>query len=154
VEDTRLVTHRSDDVIADAALAALLLCPAGQRWVRVVGFRYAGRERLPMAMTTIYLNAAFGGIRQLIGTQKVPVYTLIERQYGQTIVEVRQQISAQTLAAADARELKVKAGSAGLVVTRHYIGADGRVLEVAVNLHPADRFSYSMSLHLQRPAGT
>jgi len=153
VEDTRLVTTEAEDVIADEALAELLRCPPGQRWVKVTGFRYAGKAKLPMALTEIYINAAYGGIRKLIGTMKVPVYTLLEKQYGVTIVEVAQEISATTIGAADARRLSVKPGSAGLVVTRRYLGDNDRPVEVAVNLHPADRFSYSMSMRLQVPAG-
>ena len=153
VEDTRLVTHSSEDVIADGSLAELLKCPVGQRWVHVAGYRYAGRDKLPIALTRIYINAAYGGIQKLIGTLKVPVYTLIERQYGETVVEVKQEIRATTLGAGEARELKVKRGSAGLEIIRRYVGKNGRVLEVAVNLHPADRFSYSMTLRLQPPAG-
>lgn len=152
VADTRLVTTAAADVIADEFLAELLRCPVGQRWVKVTGFRYAGKEKLPMALTEIYINAAYGGVRKLIGTLKVPVYTLIEKQYGITIVEVKQEIRAATIGAADAKRLSVKPGSAGLVVTRRYFGDNDRPIEVAVNLHPADRFSYSMSMRLQVPA--
>jgi GntR family transcriptional regulator len=152
VQETRLVTTRAIDVIADAALAQLLRCPEGQRWVRVSGFRYAGKQKLPMALSEIYITAAYGGIRNLIGTMKVPVYSLIEKQYGVTIVEVRQEIGATLIGAAQAKLLKVDAGSAGLVVTRRYFGDNDRPIEVAVNLHPADRFSYSMSLRLQPPS--
>jgi len=156
VEDTRLVTSDAADVIADAELASLLKCPEGQRWVRVTGFRYAGKDKLPMAFTQVYINAAYGGIRKLVGTLKVPVYTLIEREYGVTIVEVKQEIRATTISAADAKLLSVKPRSAGLVVIRHYFADNNRLLEVGVNLHPAERFSYSMSLRLQAPpvAGT
>lgn len=151
VQETRLVTTHATDVIADGALAQLLRCPEGQRWVRVSGFRYAGKQKLPMALSEIYITAAYGGIRNLIGTMKVPVYSLIEKQYGVTIVEVRQEIGATLIGAAQAKLLKVDAGSAGLVVTRRYFGDNDRPIEVAVNLHPADRFSYSMSLRLQPP---
>lgn len=152
VEDTRLVTTEAEDVIADAPLAELLKCPPGQRWVKVRGFRYAGKGKLPMALTDIYINAAYGGVRRLIGTMKVPVYTLIERHYGITIVEVRQDISATVIGVADAKRLSVKPGSAGLVVTRRYLGGNDRPIEVAVNLHPSERYSYSMSMRLRVPA--
>ena len=152
VEDTRLVTTAAADIIADARLADLLQCPLGQRWVKVTGCRYAGRAKLPMALTDIYINAAYGGVRKLIGAMKLPVYTLIEKQYGITIGEVRQEISATLIGAADAKRLSVKPHSAGLVVTRRYLGENDRPIEVAVNLHPAARFSYSMSLRLQLPA--
>jgi DNA-binding GntR family transcriptional regulator len=153
VEETRLVTAAAADVIAGAALADLLRCPAGQRWIRVTGLRYAGKEKLPMALSDIYINAAYGGIRRRIGTIKVPVYTLIEKQYGISVVAVQQEIRASLIGAADARRLSVKPGSAGLVVTRRYFDPADRTIEVAVNLHPADRFSYSMSMRLQAAAG-
>lgn len=152
VEDTRLVITEAEDVIADEPLAELLKCPPGQRWVKVRGYRYAGQDKLPMARSDIYINAAYGSVRKLIGTMKVPVYTLIEKQYGITIVEVKQEIRAIIVGAADAQRLSVKPGSAGLVVTRRYLDGNDRPIEVAVNLHPADRFSYSMSMRLQLPA--
>ena len=153
VQETRLVTTQAADIIADGALAQLLRCPEGQRWVRVTGFRYAGKRKLPISLSEIYIVAAYGGIRKLIGTMKVPVYAMIEKQYGVSIVEVQQEIAATLVGAAEAKLLKVDAGSAGLVVTRRYFGDNGRPIEVAINLHPADRFSYSMSLRLQGPAG-
>ena len=153
VEDTRLVTTQAEDVIADEALAAVLKCPPGQRWVKVTGFRHVNKGKLPMALTDIYISAAYGGIRKLIGTMKVPVYTMLEKQYSLTIVEVQQEISATIIGAADAKRLSVKPGSAGLVVTRRYLNDNDHTIEVAVNLHPADRFSYSMSMRLQVPSG-
>lgn len=152
VEDTVLVTTRAEDVIADEALAEVLKCPPGQRWVKVTGFRHVNNGgELPIALTDIYISAAYGSIRKLIGTMKVPVYTLIEKQYSLTIVEVQQNISATIIGPAEAERLKVEPGSAGLVVTRRYLNDDDRAIEVAVNVHPADRFSYSMSLRLQKP---
>jgi DNA-binding GntR family transcriptional regulator len=152
VEDTSLVTTQAEDVIADETLSELLKCPPGHRWVKVTGFRNVNKGKLPMALTDIYINAAYGGIRKLIGTMKVPVYTLIEKQYGVTIVEVQQEISATIISPADAKRLSVKQGSAGLVVTRRYLNDNDRIIEVAINLHPADRFSYSMSMRLRMPA--
>jgi GntR family transcriptional regulator len=152
VADTRLVTSETNDVIADEMLAEKLRCGAGQRWVCVSGFRYVGKEKLPMALSSIYINPAYGGIRNLDGTLKVPVYTLIEKQYGVTIVEVQQETRAITVDAVQAKQLKVKAGTAALLVIRRYLGVNDHVLEIALNLHPAERFSYSNSLRLHLPA--
>jgi GntR family transcriptional regulator len=154
VEETRLLIAQSEDLIASVPLAELLRCPSGQRWIRVTGLRYAGREKLPMALSHIYINAAYGEIRKRIGTMKVPIYTLIEQQYGISIVAVEQEIRASIIGAADARRLGVKPASAGLVVTRRYFDDSDRTIEVAVNLHPTDRFSYSMSMRLQAAAPT
>jgi len=152
VADTRLVTSATRDVIADHALAETLRCGIGQRWICVSGFRYVGKEKRPMAFTEIYINPTYGGVRKLIGTLKVPVYTLIEKQYGVTIVEVKQEIRAITVNPTEAKRLGVKPGSAALLITRRYLGANDHVLEIALNLHPGDRFSYSNSLRLHIPA--
>ena len=101
VEDTRLVMHASKDVIADAALAGLLACPVGQRWRQLSGHRYAGRGKLPIALTDVYINAAYSGIETLIGTLKVPVYRLIEATYGESVAEVQQTIRAVTIRTAN-----------------------------------------------------
>lgn len=146
VEETRLVTKEVKDVLAIGELSELLACPPGQRWLYARAWRYIGRGKDPIALTHIYVNAAYAGIKDLIGAPNVPVYSLIERQYGERVAEVKQRIDAKILAPDEAAALNVPSGSAALVITRHYYAASGRLLEVAVNLHPADRFSYSMSL--------
>ena len=55
-----------------------------------------------------------------------------------------------TVPGALAPKLKVPAGSAALEIERVYKSAKHRVIEVAFNLHPADRFSYSISLRPER----
>ena len=46
--------------------------------------------------------------------------------------------------------LDVEPGSAALEIERVYKSAKDRVIEVAFNLHPAERFSYSISLRPER----
>lgn len=146
VEETRLVIKELKDVLAVGELSELLACPPGQRWLYARAWRYVGRSKDPIALTHIYVHAAYSGIKGLIGAPNVPVYSLIERQYGERVAEVKQRIDAKILGADEAQALNVPEGSAALMITRHYHAASGRLLEVAVNLHPADRFSYSMSL--------
>ncbi len=50
-----------------------------------------------------------------------------------------------------AKALDVRPGSAALCIARHDYAASGALLEVAINLHPADRFSDTMSLHMNHP---
>jgi GntR family transcriptional regulator len=154
VEETRLVVKHLEDVIADDHLADLLECPVGQRWLHARGFRHVGRGKEPIALTDVYVPAAYSGIKEAIGSMRVPVYTLIERQYGERVTEVKQRIDAIVIGAKEAKALDVRRGSAALVVTRRYYAASGALLEVAVNLHPADRFSYTMSLHVNRDGKT
>jgi GntR family transcriptional regulator len=150
-ENTRLVVRTQREVAAAGGLCELLRCKAGMRWLVFEGTRFAGRSSVPMAHTQVYIPAAYGAIRQYIGSLKVAIYTLIEKHFDERIVEVRQEIGALPLNAKIARLLHVRPGCAGLSITRHYFGADERLLEVAVNLHPAlDRYRYSMRLRLER----
>lgn len=149
VEETRLVTKEVTDVVATDELSQLLDCPPGQRWLHAWCYRYLGDSEEPIALTYIYVNIAYAGIKELIGAPSVPVYSLIERQYGEQVVEVKQRIDARVITPDEAKLLDVDSGTAALVITRHYYAASGALVEAAVNLHPAERFSYSMSL---RPA--
>jgi GntR family transcriptional regulator len=47
--------------------------------------------------------------------------------------------------------LKVAEGSAALTTVRRYCDADGRVFEVSIAVHPAQR--YTFNFHMQREKG-
>ncbi len=64
VEETRLVVQRLEDVIADEELADLLECPVGQRWLHANGSRHVGRSKEPIALTDVYVMAAYAGTRR------------------------------------------------------------------------------------------
>ena len=150
-QNTRLVVGSAREVVAAGPLCDLLRCKAGQHWLLFEGPRFVGRATVPMAHTQVYIPPAYGDvIRQYIGSLKVPIYTLIEKHFDERIVEVRQEVGAVTLGPEIARLLHVRSGSAGLSITRHYFGADDRLLEVAVNIHPSlDHYRYSTRLRLQ-----
>lgn len=148
-KDMRLDVRAVEQVTADAALAALLECKRGRSWMKVSALRYAGGSREPVCFTTIYISAAFAAISTQIGKNRLPVYTLIEKQYGERVREIRQDISAVTIDAKLATALKVRAGTPALEITRHYLNAADQLIEVAVNVYPAERFSYSMRLRVE-----
>jgi GntR family transcriptional regulator len=115
----------------------------------VTGFRYTKKDKLPIALTEIYINPSYADVQRLIGTHKVPVHTLIERQFGVAISEVRQEIRATEVGAEAAKKLQMKQGSAGLLVTRFYLDAKDQAIEITSNLHPATRFVYGTTLRLK-----
>ena len=133
-------------ITADAALAEQLGSRIGKVWMHVQGVRRSSDKKAPMSWTDVYIEKAFGGVVKDIGVRRIAVYTLIERKYGETIVEIQQDIQAALVPKERAAILGVKAGSPALLITRRYYGAGGRLIEVALNLHPADRFMYSMRL--------
>lgn len=144
--ETVLDVLSSNKVTADAALADQLGSRIGKVWMHVQGVRRSAEKKQPMSWTDVYIDKAFGGVIKDIGVRRIAVYTLIERKYGETIVEIQQDIQAALVPKERAAVLGVKPGAPALLITRRYYGAGGRLIEVALNLHPAERFIYSMRL--------
>jgi GntR family transcriptional regulator len=136
------------EVTADDKLAAMLQCKPGQRWLKYMGQRHAGDDDEPICYTEVFVSYEFASIRDVISRSRIAVYALIEKHFNVQFREVRQQIAAVGIPAKAATSLGVKRGSPGLAITRHYVSADDRVLEVAFSIYPAERFSYSMRLRL------
>jgi GntR family transcriptional regulator len=152
--ETRYRPDGAGFVTVDALLAARLGCAVGTRWLRVEGFRYAGDAALPICWTEVFVRAEYDRVGDLIFHQPGPVYTLIEALYGERVAEVQQTLRATALPMAVARGLSAEPGSMGLEIARAYRTAAGRLIEVAFNLHPADRFVYTMTLRRGDLTGT
>jgi GntR family transcriptional regulator len=112
--------------------------------------RYAADGKPPIYWTDVYVHSAYAAVRSLIGKRTGPIYTWIEEMYGERVVEVVQTLRAATIPDAVAAGLEATPGSAALEIERVYKSAKHRVIEVAFNLHPAERFSYSISLRPER----
>jgi DNA-binding GntR family transcriptional regulator len=142
----------SEEIEAGEDDAELLRCQTGQRWIMFETVRSFASNGVPMVRSRAYVPPEYAGIVKQVPGRREPMYTLIEREYGQPVVEVQQEFSARQVGAREARILKVKAGSAGLHVTRHYFGESDRLLLVTLSLYPSDRFSYAMRLRHSRKA--
>lgn len=134
------------EIDADTDEAELLRCLVGQRWIKVESTRAFIRQEVPLGLIHAYLPPAFSGALKLIAMRKEPMYTALEMVSGEQIYEVEQEFRAVTISARQARILKVKAGSAGLYVIRHYLNSSGKLMLVTLSVYPADRFSYAMRL--------
>jgi DNA-binding GntR family transcriptional regulator len=66
--------------------------------------------------------------------------------YGVHVGSVEQVLSAEPIPRAIAPTLRAEAGSMGIAIRRMYRLTGGELVEVAFNLHPSDRFSYSVTL--------
>lgn len=77
------------------------------------------------------------------------MYGLVERYYGERIVEVQQEIGAVSIEPRVAAMLGVKHGAAGLQVLRYYIGRGKRLLSVSMNIYPGNRFKFSTRWQLE-----
>lgn len=127
----------------------------GEEWTYALGVRHttepvrAGKATAasrPFCITRLFLNPELTGIGALLRERHTAVYALIERVYGFTIERVEQELSGTVLDADDAANLGCLPGAPALRIVRRYYGTQGRLLEVADNVHPSDRFSYRMQL--------
>jgi DNA-binding GntR family transcriptional regulator len=149
--DTELRFVYVGRITLSKALARELDAAAGQEWVYAVGLRVAPaaegtQPSRPICITRLYLNPVLKGVEAKLRGRKGAVYALIEADYGLGIERVEQELQGVVLDADDAANLGARAGDPALRVVRRYFDERGRLLEMAENVHPSDRFSYRMQL--------
>jgi GntR family transcriptional regulator len=130
----------------DDKLASRTGIASGEQWLSVRGFRHTEGSELPVCWTEVYINREFAAVGRLLPRHRGPIFHLIEDLFGQSIVEVHQEIAAALVSPALAAGLKVKAGATALEVQRTYKLASGKIAQVAINTHPASRFRHSMTM--------
>lgn len=147
---TRYRVKSTGAISAGRALAQRLGCAAGTQWLHLEGFRYVPGEDLPFCWTEVYVSAAYAGVAELVGKKAGPIYALIEETYGERVTEIEQTLRVVAVRKPVAPGLGVAPGSAAVEIRRTYRLATGELAEIAFNLHPADRFSYSLTLRRRR----
>jgi DNA-binding GntR family transcriptional regulator len=141
IEDVRPTT-------LDRNTARRLEAPVGSEWILMSATRVdVSKSRAPVAWADIYIDATFERIVDDVRRHPdVLVSSLIEREFGLAIAEIRQVVSGMLIEAPLANVLGVKPGSAGLRLVRQYKSAGGRILEITDTCYPADRVSVSFQL--------
>ncbi len=142
----RFAINTIEMVVADDKLASRIGVASGEEWLSVRGFRHTEGSELPVCWTEVYINREFAAVGRLLQRHTGPIFHLIEDLFGQSIVEVHQEIAAALVSAELARGLKVKAGASALEVQRTYKLATGKIAQVAINTHPAARFRHAMTM--------
>ena len=137
-------------IVVDAKLAARLGIANGEEWLSVRGFRHTEGNEFPVCWTEVYINREFAAVGRLLQRHTGPIFHLIEDLFGQSIVEVHQEIVAALMSLALAAGLKVKAGTTALEVQRTYKLATGKIAQVAINTYPAARFRHWMTMRRVR----
>jgi GntR family transcriptional regulator len=151
-------THRREIrgqrmVTADAALARLLGCRTGRKWLRISTLRRDARAGSPpVACTEVYVDPAYAELPDLASAEPDTLMsTLIERRYGRHIAEIRQEVEAILVPPDLAAPLHAREGAAALRVVRRYLDAAAEMFEVTVSIHCTDGFTISTRLQRDRP---
>jgi GntR family transcriptional regulator len=145
-ERTVFRVTESKTVAASGKLAVELGCRAGRPWLCLGGPREEPGRTAPLCWLTVYVDHRFAAHFAEPRTHTTALFSQIEHEYGEAIVEVDQEIAAVVLDAADAARLRAGAGDAALLITRRYFAPGRRLIELSHSLHPADRFRYAMTL--------
>jgi GntR family transcriptional regulator len=142
--DTVLQLLKKETVeLDDASLCAMLEAKPGETWLRLEGVRRSPESADPICHTEVYIQPAFRSLSGFEEAPHTPIYALIERQFGEQIAQVQQEIRAVSLPAHIAKIVNAKARTPALWLSRRYFNKRGEIVEVAISIHPADRFSYS-----------
>src|ERR1700759_926170 len=144
--DVRFAIEAIEMVEIDDKLAARTGIPSGEQWLSVRGLRHTEGSELPVCWSEVFINREFAAIGRLLQRHTGPIFHLIEDLFGQSIVEVHQEIAAALIPPELAGRLKAKAGATALEVQRTYKLATGRIAQVAINTHPASRFRHAMTM--------
>jgi DNA-binding GntR family transcriptional regulator len=143
--ETEMRVIRSLDVEARGKLAAELGCRPGRRWRYFEGPRFHAPTEPAFCWSEVWLDGRLAPIVRGVESFRSAVFTLVERESGEHIGEIRQDIRPCTIPQARAAALGATAGDLALEITRRYYAAAGRLLQMSKTTLPADRFSYSMT---------
>lgn len=116
--------------------------------LKLAGVRVdAEGQKSPLSYSEIYLNSAYSTVVDDPEDVPEPFYRKIVRLFGQRISGIGQEVSAISMAPHQARGLGQPDGAPGLLIIRHFYGLDRELLEVTVNVHPAENFSLRLFLN-------
>jgi DNA-binding GntR family transcriptional regulator len=132
-------------------LAARIGVPEGDEWLAVHGFRHEDGADSPVCWTEYYINREFAAVGRLLPRHHGPIFPLIEDLFAVSIAEVSQEIASVLISREQAVRHLVPEGSAALQARRVYKTADGKIVQVTINIYPASRFKLSMTMRRIRP---
>ncbi|MCZ2495172.1 GntR family transcriptional regulator [Xylophilus sp. Kf1] len=145
------VLQSTRTVVADRALARQIGCDPGSRWLKISFMRMDGSAvAQPMGWTDVYVDEEQGDVsdlpRRIAESPDVLVATLLETHFGRRVARVRQDVQGSAVPPELAAALQAEAGSPALRIVRRYLDDAGRLIDLSVTLHPADRYTFSVQL--------
>ena len=145
-QESELLIEHSRTLVARGALATALGCRAGHRWLHLAGPRTADGEARPFSWVNIYVSGRIAQQMKIPPALRSALFQVIEKQTGNTITDIQQEIRAVVVGADIAERIEARAGSPALEITRRYFSTGRRLVLVSVSLLPADRFFYSVAI--------
>lgn len=119
--------------------------PVGDNWTTITGLRFSDVDARPVCTTRVYVNDALETVASRLDQPFHIIRDFHEIAFEIRVEKLDQTVRATTIDVDDARALRAETGSVALRSTRRYLSEDGTVIQVADSIHPADRFSISMT---------
>ena len=107
-------------------------------------------EEPPVCVVEVYLPSRFAGVGRFLGGKSGPIYALVETIYGESIIEVEQNLRALPATPVIAERLGLKDAEMVIEIRRVYKLLDGQTAEVTYNYYNAQQFNFSMNLRRVR----
>ena len=141
-----------EETVVDLALAKVLGCPGGSRWLRISSLRTDGGRKLrPIGWTDVYVDPSYSEVGAMVReAPEILISSLIETRYGRRIARIQQEINAVSMPKELAEPLHAEAGAPALRIVRRYLDSADVAFEISVSIHPADRFTVSPELNRTR----
>ena len=125
-EQMELSVLEAKEITCDTALAELLACRQGTRWLRVDTLRAMPGDSHPVCMTTAYIDLRFPDLAKHVEDLSGIISAMLEREYGVRIARIEQSIQAVRLGKRQAKLLHALDGGPALrAVRRYYITMTG-----------------------------
>ncbi|MBU74673.1 MAG: hypothetical protein CMM73_03080 [Rhodospirillaceae bacterium] len=141
----RIVTGQND-AVCDDVLAARLGAPLGSRWIHISQHRNDLDSGEMLVWGDVYIDRQFTGITTRIADYEGFICDLIEEEYGIAVSEIKQTIRPITIPNTICAEMKLPTQSLGLEMTRRYLNHLKQPVEVSINIFPAARSAYTITL--------
>lgn len=117
-----------------------------ENWLYLRGHGKVDNVPNTKALVAIYIDAKFAAASRFIGVSDGPVFRLIEKVFGETVIEVEQDITARAADRETARWLGVKTNHVVVDFTRVYRNISGEIVQITIDTRPYEDFKYSMKL--------
>jgi len=142
-KETIRETLNAEFIMVDHHLAAILECSPGDTWFHLKAIRVPKESKIPICQTDIYILPQFAGVVKHKKHTQIPIADQISEMYGELADTTQIDIVATNVDSATSKVLNVKKNSPSLTVYRRYANAKGKIFEVGIGVHPAERYTYS-----------
>ncbi len=138
-------TLKTEYIAVSHELAGILQCAPGDSWFHIKAIRIPKGSKTPLCQTDIYILPQYAGVVKHKKHNQIPIADQIWEMYGEMANTTQIDIVATNVDVDMGKILKVKTHSPALTVYRRYVNSTGKIFEVGIGIHPAERYTYSFN---------